>query len=149
MGISVATLALAKKFVTQSLNGVGAIKGAPCRIKDIVKGELSNVVTFEWKGTDDSTYTSVMEVENGVSIKEVEVKEDTNELIVTLSDNSVLSGGIIKTLKGEKGDNGFSPIITENKDNSEDVYKLDIQTKDGTFTTPNLMQGSTVQVIEF
>lgn len=149
MGISIPTLALAKKFTKQSLIGMGALKGAPCKIKNIVKGEASNIVTFEWKGSDDSTQTSIMEVEHGVSIKEVEVKEDTNELIVILSDNSVLSGGTIKTLKGEKGDNGFSPVITENKDNSEDVYKLDIQTKDGTFTTPNLMQGSAVQVIEF
>ena len=33
---------------------------------------------------------------------------------------------------------GFSPIITENKDNDENTYKLDIVTKDGTITTPNL-----------
>ena len=37
-----------------------------------------------------------------------------------------------------KGDDGFSPNITENADNTEEVYKLDIETKDGTFTTPNL-----------
>ena len=37
-----------------------------------------------------------------------------------------------------KGEDGFSPIITENADNTDDVYKLDIETKDGKFTTPNL-----------
>lgn len=41
----------------------------------------------------------------------------------------------IESLKGE---DGFSPIITENEDNTSDVYKLDIETKDGKFTTPNL-----------
>ena len=40
-----------------------------------------------------------------------------------------------------KGDEGFSPVITENVDNTEDVYALDIETKDGTFTTPNLKGG--------
>ena len=41
----------------------------------------------------------------------------------------------IESLKGEEG---FNPIITENEDNTDDVYKLDIETKDGKFTTPNL-----------
>lgn len=35
-------------------------------------------------------------------------------------------------------EDGFSPIITENKDNDENTYKLDIVTKDATITTPNL-----------
>ena len=46
-----------------------------------------------------------------------------------------------KTLQGQgalKGQDGFSPIVTENKDNTKEIYKLDITTKDGTFTTPNL-----------
>lgn len=46
-----------------------------------------------------------------------------------------------KTLQGQgalKGQDGFSPIVTENKDNTNEIYKLDITTKDGTFTTPNL-----------
>lgn len=46
-----------------------------------------------------------------------------------------------KTLEGQgalKGQDGFSPIVTENKDNTDEIYKLDITTKDGTFTTPNL-----------
>ena len=37
-----------------------------------------------------------------------------------------------------KGADGFSPIITENPNNTDEVYKLDIETVDGIFTTPNL-----------
>lgn len=37
-----------------------------------------------------------------------------------------------------KGENGFSPIIRENKENTEDVYRLDIITAEEIFTTPNL-----------
>lgn len=40
--------------------------------------------------------------------------------------------------QGIQGEQGFSPTITENKNNTEDVYKLDITNEDGTFTTPNL-----------
>ena len=68
-----------------------------------------------------------------------------NELIVTLSDNTSLNGGTIKAIKG---DPGFSPKITANEDNTDTVYRLDIETEEGTLTTPNLMQGS-VPIIEF
>ena len=49
----------------------------------------------------------------------------------------------IQTLKGEKGlkgADGFSPTITENADNTDKIYKLDIETVDGKFTTPNLKE---------
>ena len=39
---------------------------------------------------------------------------------------------------GSPGADGFSPTITENSGNTESVYKLDITTKTGSFTTPNL-----------
>lgn len=51
-------------------------------------------------------------------------------------------------LKGEKGEpgkdgrdglDGFSPTIKENTNNTEDFYRLDIEAKNGKFTTPNLM----------
>ena len=51
---------------------------------------------------------------------------------------TMAGAGAIKGDKGDPGTEGFSPSITENADNNDDVYKLDIETKDGTFTTPNL-----------
>lgn len=44
----------------------------------------------------------------------------------------------LESLKGLKGDAGVSPTITENADNTDKIYKLDVTTADGTFTTPNL-----------
>lgn len=41
-------------------------------------------------------------------------------------------------VKGTPGENGLSPTITENPDNTDSVYKLDIVTAEGEFTTPNL-----------
>lgn len=46
--------------------------------------------------------------------------------------NGVRYGG------GVNGKDGYSPTISENKDNTSDTYKLDITDKNGTFTTPNL-----------
>ena len=39
---------------------------------------------------------------------------------------------------GADGEDGFSPTIVENANNNDTTYKLDITTKDSTFTTPNL-----------
>lgn len=39
---------------------------------------------------------------------------------------------------GSPGEDGFSPTIVENENNDESTYKLDIATKTGSFTTPNL-----------
>ena len=42
---------------------------------------------------------------------------------------------------GSPGEDGFSPTIVENENNDESTYKLDITTKTGLFTTPNLKGG--------
>ena len=52
-----------------------------------------------------------------------------------MSDGSEIISGKIPTVKG---DAGFSPTITENADNTDKIYKLDITNADSTFTTPNL-----------
>lgn len=71
---------------------------------------------------------------DGVSIIDVDVDTDKH-LIVTLSDGNTIDAGEIPTVKGDKG---FSPTITENPDNTNEIYKLDVTNEDGTFTTPNL-----------
>lgn len=144
MALSIKTLAMAKKYTNESLIGVGALKGAPCTIKNIEKEDGVSKVTFEWTAADDTKRTSEMSVADGATISNVEVNEK-NELIVTLSDNTSFNGGSIKTIKGNPG---FSPKVTESKDNTDNVYKLDIETEDGTITTPNLIQGS-VPIYEF
>lgn len=39
---------------------------------------------------------------------------------------------------GQNGEDGFSPTIVPNSQNTSETYKLDITTKAGSFTTPNL-----------
>lgn len=39
---------------------------------------------------------------------------------------------------GVPGVDGFSPVITEDENNNESTYKLNIENKTGTITTPNL-----------
>ena len=54
----------------------------------------------------------------------------------------------LEALKGDPGDEGFSPIITENVDNTDEIYKLDIETKDGVLTTPNLKGAGGIGTID-
>lgn len=71
---------------------------------------------------------------DGVSITDADV-DTNNHLICTMSDGTAIDAGEIPTIKG---DQGFSPTITENPDNTNEIYKLDVTNEDGTFTTPNL-----------
>ena len=91
--------------------------------------------------TDGSTATVVVpKPSDGISITNVSVNA-SKELVITYSDGTTEIAGVIPTVKGnpgEKGDAGFSPTITENADNTDKIYKLDITTADSTFTTPNL-----------
>lgn len=41
-------------------------------------------------------------------------------------------------LSSLQGEDGYSPTIIENAENDDSTYKLDITTKTGSFTTPNL-----------
>lgn len=51
---------------------------------------------------------------------------------------AILNGKIEEIEITGTGQDGFSPIIVENSENDDNTYKLDITTKDGSFTTPNL-----------
>lgn len=55
----------------------------------------------------------------------------------TLDDGTV-QAQTVDVMDGVDGDDGFSPMIIENQNNTDTVYKLDIITNDAIFTTPNL-----------
>lgn len=77
---------------------------------------------------------------NGVSVTDIDVN-DKNQIVFTMSDGTKITSGVIPTVKGADGKSGkdaISPTIIENADNTDTIYKLDVTTVDGTFTTPNL-----------
>ena len=107
-----------------------------------IKGAVSGISNYTIIGTDliftfTNGTTATMhfpEPAPGVSIINVEVDE-SNHLICSLSDHTIIDAGLIPTIKGDKG---YSPQIVENKDNDANVYRLDIISETDTFTTPNL-----------
>ncbi len=92
---------LSKSFTKKSLDGQGALKGAPCTIKNITEVDGGQKVTFEWTGTSGTKQTSEMTVKNGVSVTGVSDKGN-GVFTLLLSDGS--ESDPIQTSKGQKGD---------------------------------------------
>lgn len=117
MALSTTTYALSKKYTDKTVEGLGVIKGADCRIESITPTGNGNIVVFSWTGTSGTKETASLNIENGTSITKVTV-DNNNNLIVDFSDGSSMTAGNIKTIKGDKGDtgdagkDGFSPTVT-------------------------------------
>lgn len=106
-----------KTYIAKTLVGMGALKGANCRIKSIVKTDNLNTVTFIWTDTDGTSKESTMLVYDGA-------KGDTGATGAT----------------GPAGADGYSPTITV-KTSTADTYILTITDANGSYDTPNLKGG--------
>ena len=122
--MDIISYALTKKIAEHAVSGVNSMSVSGQTL--IINTKDSGVLTMTFPTPKD-----------GVSVTDIDVNAN-NQIVFTMSDGSEFISGKIPTVKGEKGDAGFSPTITENADNTDKIYKLDIETIDGTFTTPNL-----------
>lgn len=72
MGLSAVTYALAKnytkKYVEETAAQFGALKGANCTIKSIVKENGQSIVTFEWENDEGEIRESILYVDDGTNI---------------------------------------------------------------------------------
>ena len=143
MGLNILTLGSGKTYTNMVALGISNMRTS------------GSTVYFTVAATGEEVSVTLPAPADGISITNVEVNA-SKELIITLSDNTKVNAGVIPTVKGDKGDkltfndltdaekeslkgdDGFSPTITENADNTDKIYKLDIETVDGKFTTPNL-----------
>jgi hypothetical protein len=107
-------IGMLKTYISQTLVGMGALKGANCRIKSIVKSGDLNTVTFIWTDTDGTSKESTMLVLDGTSgidgvSPTIVVKESTDtKYILTITDAT----GSFDTpnLKGGGGSGGASAL---------------------------------------
>lgn len=99
MGLSVITLALARKYTRDTVLGGGALVGKNVTISSIVPIENGNRVTFSYTLDDGTPGTSTMDVMNGESAAAIIKAEinDQKELVFTLSDGTVLNAGSISS----------------------------------------------------
>lgn len=68
MALSIETYALSRKYTKDTAEQFGAVKGAPCKVKSVVKQNGQNIVTFEWKNDAGEVRESVMHVDDGTPI---------------------------------------------------------------------------------
>ncbi len=67
MAIDLITLALARKYVDDVAGGLGAVKGAPCTIKNTsTDADGNSIVTFSWINTDGSEQTQDLIINRGI-----------------------------------------------------------------------------------
>lgn len=78
--ISLATLALAKAYTDESIEGAGAIKGKNCQIQSITNIEGGHRVTFAWYNESQVLLTDTLDVMDG----EDGAKGDTGNGIVKI-----------------------------------------------------------------
>lgn len=61
---------LADKHTNDSLNGLGALKGAPCVLESIksivIDGRSGNEITFKWTGENGTEERASFQVMNGI-----------------------------------------------------------------------------------
>lgn len=121
MGLSAITLAVSKKYTDKSIDGsTGTLHG---------KSAYEIAVDNGFIGTEQEWLESL----NGITPN---IDLTTYHWVIGDTDTGIVA----------KGTDGTSPTIEENKDNNDDIYKLDITDVNKTFTTPNL-KGSGINYI--
>lgn len=86
----------AKKYTEDSLNGAGALKGAPCTIKSTQTVTDGTQIVFEWTDNSGNTQTSSIFVKNGITITSVTINA-AGHLICSTSDGNSIDAGEIKS----------------------------------------------------
>ena len=109
--MDVVVLGMLKKYIQETLVGMGALKGAPCQVKDIVNADGSHTITLKWVDDESVSHESSFTVKDG--------KDGTD---------------------GIDGTDGVSPSIVV-KTSTDDTYILTITTASDSFDTPNLKGG--------
>lgn len=104
MGISVETLAAAKKYTKESIEGItGSLAGKNATIDSITDITGGHRVTFKWTADNGDVRTQTMDVmdgadgqdgEDGKGIKSVAVNS-SNHLIITYDDDTTVDAGEI------------------------------------------------------
>lgn len=110
--MDVVTLAVAKKYTDDSLDGVGALKGVPCQIQSVTDITGGKRVTFLWVDNEETEHTSTMDVmdgakgdkgdkgdtgsagADGLGIKSMTINA-SNHLIVTYDDDTTQDAGLV------------------------------------------------------
>lgn len=94
--MDITTYALLKKYVNDSLIGIGALAGAPCEVDSITKTDGVTTVTLKWEDTTGTSHTSSFDVEDGIGIDSAYI-DTKGDLIILLTDGSSVDCGKVNS----------------------------------------------------
>ena len=150
MSIDILTLSSSKSYTNEVAVGITNLRvsGTTLYFTIISTGEEAFVTLPTPKdGKDGISVTGVNDLGNGKFTLQLSDGSESDE-IQTVRGEKGLKGDAFtyddftpEQLTALKGADGVSPIITENINNTDDIYRLDITTDTGTIITPNLKGG--------
>ena len=133
---------LAMDYVDETLKGGGALKG------DDGKSAYQSWLDLGNNGTEEDFINSLKGEKGQVGEKGETGNDGKSSYEIWLDNGNVgTEQDFLDSLKGE-GTDGFSPVITENSNNTYEDYRLDIETKESKFTTPNLKADISINIAE-
>ncbi len=124
MSIDILTLAMARKFTKDTVNGLGAVKGAPCEIIGIEDTGDANVVTFQWAGTDGSVQTQQMTIPHGMTDAEQMALEERLAEVEAMAKRAEEAAKRAEELAGEGCDCTEGSIEAEHDGQGNVTVKL-------------------------
>lgn len=140
-------IGMLKSYVSKSLVGMGALKGANCQIESIAEVTGGQKITFLWIDTNNVSHRSELTVPNGadgVGIANIE-KTSTAGLVdtytITLTDSSTYTFTVTNGAKGDTGD-GIARVEKTGTEGLVDTYTITMTSgATATFTVTNGAKG--------
>ena len=115
--MDVISYALSKKYVDDTVVGMGSLKGSNCYISSIVDNlDGTHNITFSWKDTSDVTHTSVLTVADGET-PTMGVTTITNGHRVTFTTTNPSQSITFDVTNGTQGAQGIS-VTSANVDSN-------------------------------
>lgn len=81
---------LARKYVQDTAAKLGAVKGAPCKIKATTKTDEFYIITFEWKDEAGVSHTSELKIDNLGKLVEANPAEEATAKLQTIKIGDVV-----------------------------------------------------------
>lgn len=140
-------IGMLKSYVSKSLAGMGALKGANCQIESIAEVTGGQKITFLWIDTNNVSHRSELTVPNGAdgvgiaSIGKTSTAGLVDTYTITLTNSNTYTFEVTNGSKGDTGD-GIARIEKTGTEGLVDTYTITMTSgATATFTVTNGAKG--------
>lgn len=140
-------IGMLKSYVSKSLAGMGALKGANCQIESIAEVTGGQKITFLWIDTNNVSHRSELTVPNGAdgvgiaSISKTSTAGLVDTYTITLTNSNTYTFEVTNGSKGDTGD-GIARIEKTGTEGLVDTYTITMTSgATATFTVTNGAKG--------